>query len=55
MNLYRVYDAPCGTLICTVACDGDAEAALEMARCNEWVFQQLTDEAVAFECEEVME
>ena len=55
MNLFRIYDRPCGSLICTVACDGDAEAAVELAKCNAWACQQMTDEAVAFPCEEVGE
>lgn len=37
MNLFRIYDAPCGTLLCTVACCSDSpDAALEMARVAEY-------------------
>ena len=56
MNLFRIYDRPCGDFICTVACCTDSpDAALEMARKNPWVCQQMTDEACAFPCEEVGE
>ena len=55
LNLFRIYDRPCGSMICTVACEGDADAALELAKCNTWAFQQMTGEACAFPCEEVGE
>lgn len=56
MNLYRIYDAPCGSLICTVACCSDSpDAALEMARQNAWAAQQMGPEACAFPTEEVGE
>jgi hypothetical protein len=56
MNLYRIYDRPCGSLVCTVACCSDSpDKALDMARENPFLAQQMTDEAVAFEAEEVGE
>ena len=56
MNLYRIYDRPCGSLICTVAGEFETTAeALACARQNAWVCQQMTDDAVAFPCEEVGE
>lgn len=56
MNLYRIYDRPCGNLIVTVAGDfATATEAIEHARQNPWVCQQMTGEAVAFPCEEVVE
>lgn len=40
MNLFRIYDRPCGELICTVACCSDSpDAALELARKNAWTCQ----------------
>jgi len=27
MNLFRIYDRPCGSLLCTVACCSDSPAA----------------------------
>lgn len=56
MNMFRIYDAPCGELLCTVACCSDSpDAALALARENEWAAQQMTSDAVAFPYEEVGE
>ncbi len=55
MKLYRIHPAPTEPHIVTVACDGDAEAALELAKCNAWVFPQMTDVAVARETTEIWE
>jgi hypothetical protein len=56
MNMFRIYDKPCGELICTVAGDIETESqALALARKNDWVAQQMTEEACAFPCEEVGE
>jgi hypothetical protein len=56
MNLFRIYDRPCGTLLCTVACCSDSPAAaLEMAMKNPFIAQQMTEDSCAFPCEEVGE
>jgi len=56
MNLFRIYDHPCGDLICTVACCSDSpDKALDMARENPFLAQQMTDEACAFPCDELLE
>lgn len=56
MNMFRIYDKPCGDLICTVVCCSDSPAqAIEMARENDWAAQQMGPDAVAFPCEEVGE
>jgi hypothetical protein len=46
MNLYRIHPAPDAPFVTTVACCGDAAHALELARTNSWVEEQLTSEAV---------
>lgn len=55
MNLFRIYDRPCGDLICTVGYFETAAEALEHARQSAWACQQLGPEACAFPCEEVGE
>ena len=55
MNLYRIHPTPNAPHIITVACDGSPELALELARDNPWAGPQMTDEAVARECEELLE
>jgi hypothetical protein len=57
MHLYRIYDRPCGSLVCTVAGDDikTPAEALAKAKTRPFVAQELTDEACAFPCEEVGE
>lgn len=55
MKLYRIHPAPNVPYIGTVACDGPAEHALELAREHPWYGPQMTDEAVARETEELWE
>ncbi len=54
MNVYRIHPAPCEPCICTTMADSPAEA-LALVKQNDWVRQQLTSDACAFEVEEVME
>lgn len=53
MKFYRIHPAPNTPFIGTVACDGPAEHALELARENPWYELQMTDEAVAVETTEL--
>ncbi len=56
MKTYRVYDAPCGELVCSIYGEFNSLAeVLATARQSAWICEQLGDEAVAFECEEVLE
>ena len=55
MKLYRIHPAPNTPFIGTVACDGPAEHALELAREHPWYGPQMTSEAEARETEEVWE
>ena len=55
MKLYRIHPAPNVPYIGTVACDGPAEHALELAREHPWYGPQMTDEAVAIQSEELFE
>ena len=52
MNIYRIHPAPCEPYICTTMADSPAEA-LALVKQNDWVRQQLTRDACAFEVEEV--
>ena len=54
MNIYRIHPAPCEPYICTTMADSPAEA-LALVKQNDWVRQQLTSDACAFEVEEVVE
>ena len=54
-RLYRIHPTPDSPHIVTVACCGDSEHALILARRNPWVAQQMTDEACAVETEELLE
>ena len=51
MKLYRIHPAPNVPFLGTVATDGDAEHALKLARAHPWYGPQMTDEAVAIQCE----
>ena len=53
MNIYRIHPAPCEPHICTTMADSPAEA-LALVKQNDWMRQQLTSDACAFEVEEVM-
>ena len=55
MKLYRIHPAPNVPYIGTVACDGPAEHALELAKEHPWYGPQLGSEAVARETTELWE
>lgn len=56
MKFHRIFDRPGGDLLCTCASDCNTPVeALEQARRNPWVAQQIGPEAVAVECTEVVE
>lgn len=55
MRIFRIHPSPTEPHIVTVACEGDENHALILAKRNPWVEQRLGAEAVARECEELFE